>query len=239
MSDRRLQWYRRPILWIWLAVFYALSPKMGTMAALAEVKPREFRAQAKDVLRAHFLPSGDVAVCFLLDRLDRGELEEYEVELPIAHMTSLANPDVRRRTSEVQKRNQTLRFWIDDTRMKQGCIRGKGDTDIFTGKNRAWGRGVPNGVPQELAFRAEIYIGDYPAYFYYVNREPLRKTRFAKAAYAPEEVKDEYDIEFIFQTQETSIRWWNVFFLPPAILIDAVTGPLGWIAVINQHGPRL
>ena len=24
--------------------------------------------------------------------------------------------------------------------------------------------------------------------------------------------------------------------LPPAILIDAVTGPFGWIAVIKQHG---
>ena len=36
-SDGGRSWYRRPNLWIWLAVFYVLSPKMGTIAALAAI----------------------------------------------------------------------------------------------------------------------------------------------------------------------------------------------------------
>ena len=83
-SDGGRSWYRRPNLWIWLAVFYVLSPKMGTIAALAEIAPRKYDPQARDVLHAHFRENGDVAVCFLMDRFDNGEVEEYEVELPIS-----------------------------------------------------------------------------------------------------------------------------------------------------------
>ena len=61
-----------------------LSPKMGTIAALAEIAPRKYDPQARDVLHAHFRENGDVAVCFLMDRFDNGEVEEYEVELPIS-----------------------------------------------------------------------------------------------------------------------------------------------------------
>ena len=235
-SKTRARWWRSPWLWLFLLVFYLLSPRMATTVALTEAAPRQYRAEVRDVLSARYTDQGNVVACLLLDMKDDGELSRHQVELPIASLSSPEHQEVKKRTSAVIGRGSVFGAQVNESTMTAGCADVPKDTDIYTGPNKTYGHGSDYTPPEQPAFRAELYAGQYPWELYYIAREPLRKVRLMKTEVRPEEWRQEHYIQFHFPPHRTSIRWWNLAWLPPAILVDAVTGPLGWIAVIKQHG---
>jgi hypothetical protein len=236
VTQAKRRWWKSPWLWAFLFVFYLLSPRMATTVALTEAAPRQYRAEVRDVLSARRTDQGNVVACLLLDLKQDGKLYRHQVELPIASLSSPEHPDVKQRTSGVIGRGSVFGAVVDEATMTAGCADVPTDTDIYTGPNKTYGAGDADTPPEQPAFRAELYAGKYPWELYYIAREPLRRVRLMKTEVRPEEWREEHYIQFYFPPQQTPPRWWNLAWLPLAVLVDAVTGPFGWIAVVKQHG---
>ncbi|NJM40947.1 MAG: hypothetical protein HC853_09310 [Anaerolineae bacterium] len=80
-----------------------------------------------------------------------------------------------------------------------------------------------------------MYIG-YKDRIYFIDSQPLRRVTYRADYGEVERVADEHDIWFTFPTKRTGIKWGYLILMPIAFVVDAVTCPLQWVAVVNQHG---
>jgi hypothetical protein len=209
---------------------------MATWVAVGQIAPGHYHAEVRNVLSVRYTDQGNVVACLPLDVEGNGELSRHHAELPVGPLSSTDHPEVKRRASTVVGRGNDFGTMVDEAAMIEGCSDVPKDSDIFTIPNETYGSGSAHTPPNQPAFRAELYAGQYPWELFYIAQEPLRRVRLMKTEVRPEEWQDEHHIRFSFSHHRTSIRWGNVVLLPPAILVDAVTGPFGWIAVIKQHG---
>lgn len=230
------RWWKAPWLWAFLIVFYLLSPKMATSVVVDKMAARLYQAEVLDVLSARYTNNGNVVACLLLDMKRDGTHSRHQVELPVGPLSSPDHPAVKQRTSGVISDADDFSVVVDEAAMTEKCADVPQDTDIFTGPNKTYGRGSAYTPPEQPAFRAELYPGEFAWEIFYIAREPLRRVRLQKTMEQPEEWRDEHYIRFTFPQHQSPPRWWNAALLPPAILVDAVTGPFGWIAVVKQHG---
>jgi hypothetical protein len=227
----RARWWRAPWLWLFLLVFYLLSPRMATMVLFGEVKPRVYRAQVQDIVSASFTDSGNVRACLSLDPTSTGKTSLFQVEVPLARLVAPEHPRVLERTTNPIGRGDRLIFEVKEEELTPGCADASRPGDVYTGVDEKFGG--DHGTPAMSEYRGEMYVGDNPAYFYYLSREPLWQVRYQGQG---NEVAEEHDIWFVFPEHRTSVRWWNLAWMPLAVLVDAVTGPFGWIAVVKRHG---
>lgn len=233
-KEKLLKWLKSRKLWLFLGIMYLISPKAFTLHAYFYlVHPLTTYAEVNEIKSAYLNDDGNVVACLSMDPL--GEFDEwadYEAVIPVKDALRKDHPRYIELTTREIGRGQDFILKLDETTFTKGCKTTTGAVLNISNKKvyaSRFGDNLSAIEPGELA------LSGYASELVFRSSKPLRRVTFESTETAERATQDEYHIIFRFPQRRMPFRWWNLWILPPAILGDAITGPLLWIPFVGQH----
>jgi hypothetical protein len=244
--------WRTKKFFLFVCVWYALGPKMGTFTFWAAMQPENYSIGVTHVYGASKTSEGDVTACVDLTNPETLEVQkEVAIRLPVSQYMDGKNPDLVAWTNSVAV-SENSSFGVEIATSVERCVQTA--NEVRTIKSDSWlPRANANAWQQhavelsstvdllaiEVISSEEISTGNLKGRtFGYLSRDINRD--ITERAYVrsdengnsiyKNQLRKEHYLEFYFPLTRSGIRWGRSWMLS-LVVIDIIFGPLAWLAM--------